>query len=173
MQDKSETIEIQGILAKEVYDNGNFNIGAIVKTIEGGPTYTVCGISTDFNYDSGFQGMLLQDNQTGEFVIAFRGTEPNQGLDELYNDLIIADILYMGTGRGPQQMKDAMDFVNKMKDLHGLNSTNTTFTGHSLGGALAGMASYVYGFETYTYNGYGNGQYRGAPGRVRQRHGAP
>ncbi|MBM9617025.1 hypothetical protein JWJ90_22455 [Desulfobulbus rhabdoformis] len=115
----------------------------------------VKGVSTDFNYDSGFQGMLLQDNQTGEFVITFRGTEPDQGPGELYNDLIVADILYMGTGRGPQQMKDAMDFVNKMINIHELDSTNTNFTGHSLGGALAGMASYVYGFETYTYNGFG------------------
>ncbi|MBU1195728.1 MAG: hypothetical protein KKE62_19785 [Proteobacteria bacterium] len=36
-----------------------------------------------------------------------------------------------------------------------LNTSNTKFTGHSLGGSLAGMASYVYGFEAYTYNGFG------------------
>jgi len=160
MQTHSPIIENHGVLAELVYQNkylDHSESNVIDPRLTS--TYTVLGVSTDFNYDSGFQGMLLENNDPKEgeskYVIAFRGTEPNQGLGEVYKDLIVADILYMGTGRGPQQMKDAMDFVKKMIDIHGLNSTNTNFTGHSLGGAIAGMASYVYGFETYTYNGFG------------------
>ena len=107
MQANSSVIEELGILSELVYDNRYFLSADRDTLIDQSDddrlhsTYTVKGVSTDFNYDSGFQGMLIQDNQTGEFVIAFRGTEPDQGPDELYNDLIVADILYMGTGRGP------------------------------------------------------------------------
>lgn len=167
MQDNAERMKELGLLAELVYQTKYFlvtNPDIIVdkadhKQLEN--SYTVLGVSTDvsYGYNSGFQGMLLENNapKAGEpkYVIAFRGTEPDQGFGELKKDLLIADIAYMGTGRVPQQMKDAMDFVERMKVDYGINSSNTNFTGHSLGGAIAGMASYVYGFETYTYNGFG------------------
>ena len=35
------------------------------------------------------------------------------------------------------------------------NSSNTTLSGHSLGGALAQLNSYYYGFSAYTINAFG------------------
>lgn len=118
--------------------------------------YKVIEVSN--NPSSGFQGMLVEEvnaqgDGTGKYIFAFRGTE---FFNEPLDDLIVADILYMGTGTIPQQMKDAMAFVNDMLATHEeLNSGNTVFTGHSLGGSIAGMASYVFGFDAYTYNGFG------------------
>ncbi len=84
-------------MSKEVYDNNNFSAGKTIENDELSSIFTVLGISTDFNYDSGFQGMLLQNNSPGEgeakYVFAFRGTETNQ-LIELYKDLVLADIFY-------------------------------------------------------------------------------
>jgi hypothetical protein len=44
----------------------------------------------------------------------------------------LRDIANMGVGFVPQQMKDAMLFVQTQISTRGLNATNTTFTGHSL-----------------------------------------
>ena len=125
MQTKSLNIEVLGILSELAYDNRYFlSIGRdtlIDKSDDDRfhSNYTVLETSSDFNYDSGLQAMLLENNnpQEGEsrYVIAFRGTEPDQGFLEAYKDLIVADLLNMGTGRDPQQMKDTMDcFVQQM-----------------------------------------------------------
>lgn len=69
-------------------------------------TYTVIATQADIPEivanDSGFQGLLLQDN-TGKFVFAFRGTEadsPVSNWAQFYKDLLVADIAYMGKIRG-------------------------------------------------------------------------
>ncbi|HHL35409.1 MAG TPA: hypothetical protein ENJ30_13700, partial [Desulfobulbaceae bacterium] len=166
MQDKANTIKEMGVLSEIVYKNDYFlntNPDTIINHSDHNQlqnTYTVRATS---NTASGFQGMLLENEnpQNGEsrYVFAFRGTEPSLFNGEPIKDLIIADIAYMGTGTAPQQMKDAMAFVyDVMHDPNlnlTLNASNTSFTGHSLGGAIAGMASYVYGFDAYTFNGFG------------------
>lgn len=128
-------------------------------------SYKVVAVS---DMPSGFQGMLVEElNDQGDgsdqYIFAFRGTETPGGwgwlnpfeYEQLVKDLIVADIVYMGGGTVPQQMKDAMAFVKAQVGSHGLSATNTVFTGHSLGGSIAGMASYVFGFDAYTYNGFG------------------
>lgn len=156
MQENTSTIEELGVLAEEVYKNDYFlsnNPDSIVDNERLEYSYEV--IATE-SKDSGFQGMLLRNMETNEYVFAFRGTQGNELSLEMVKDLIIADFAYMGTGAAPQQMKDAMLFVHEMMLANkNISSTNTTFTGHSLGGAIAGMASYVYGFDAYTYNGFG------------------
>ena len=145
----NDIIQSMGLIAEEAY-----NTYAPDAPLEKLPQYTVLAAS---DMPSGFQGYLLLNNSptAGEpkYVFAFRGTEPGQW----YKDLIIADFAYMGTGTAPQQMKDAMAFVQNQMALRPeeINSNNTVFTGHSLGGSLAGMASYIYGFDAYTYNGFG------------------
>ncbi len=137
-------VKDMGNLSEEAYNS--YSKTDYIKKL---PQYTV--IDTD-TQPSGFQGMLLK---TGDkYVFAFRGTEfPGQFM----KDLIITDIAYMGTGRVPQQMKDAMSFIEEMKkkEKGKIKTSNTTITGHSLGGSIAGMASYVYGFQAFTYNGFG------------------
>ena len=109
---------------------------------------------------SGMQAYLLQESGTWGYVFAFRGTEL---ATQFWNDVILADGS-MVLGMAPQQMKDALGFVHDMMTVrdadhgglkYGINSGNTVFTGHSLGGSLAQMASYVYGFQAYTYNAFG------------------
>lgn len=61
----------------------------------------------------------------------------------------------MGTGTASQQMKDAVLFVDDM--LRPMkNSTRAILfsSATALGGSTAGMASYVFGFDAYTYNGF-------------------
>lgn len=160
MQNNAATIEELGIIAEIVYGDDYFletNPDTVVDHNDNDGlenSYTVLATS---DMPSGFQGMLLENN--GKYVFAFRGTETESGVLELWRDLAITDIRDMGTGTAPQQMKDAMSFVHEVMNDAGLdltlNATNTTFTGHSLGGSLASMASYVYGFDAYTYNGFG------------------
>ena len=150
------TVQEMGALADKAYTP--YLKGATFTTDE--KRYKVVEVS---NTSSGFQGMLVEEvdaqgNGTGKYTFAFRGTEADAPLanwEQFYKDLIIADFAYMGEGTVPQQMKDAMAFVKAQIDLYSLNTSNTVFTGHSLGGAIAGMASYVFGFNAYTYNGFG------------------
>jgi hypothetical protein len=162
MQANDARIRELGILAKEVYEHKYFR--------EDDPKLQIVDhdfLTTDYNVietdaqPSGFQGMLLEEldsegEGTGNFVFAFRGTEIDSGWKEFVKDLVITDIVYMGSGTAPQQMKDAMSFINRMMTDEALKLTldasNTTFTGHSLGGSLANMASYVFGFDAYGYN---------------------
>lgn len=167
MQEKSEMINENGLLAELVYDNKYINeIRTIISNDDHDQLVNTYTVRATRNMPSGFQGMLLENTnpQSGEpqYVFAFRGTEadhPVSNFSQFYKDLIIVDIVYMGAGTAPQQMKDAMAFVNEVmhdEDLNvTLNASNTVFTGHSLGGSIAGMASYVYGFDAYTYNGFG------------------
>lgn len=147
-------VQEMGALAEKAYTP--YLQGATFTTDE--KQYKVIEVS---NTSSGFQGMLVEEvnaqgEGTGKYTFAFRGTEADEPIanwEQFYKDLILADIAYMGTG---QQMKDAMAFVDDMLATYEeLNSGNTVFVGHSLGGSIAGMASYVFGFDAYTYNGFG------------------
>jgi len=151
-----DLVKIMGNLAEEAYTT--YNEKDSIKDLP----YTVLD---SIDTSSGFQGYLLQNDSPAEgkpkYVFAFRGTEADTLTDwitlEAIKDLFITDFAYMGTGTAPQQMKDAMAFIKKMIDDPNLDLTadNTVCTGHSLGGSLAGMASYIYGFDAYTYNGFG------------------
>lgn len=103
---------------------------------------------------SGFQCYLLKDTDGGGYVFAFRGTE---FIREPVKDTILTDARMMLVGT-PQQMYDALEFVAEMRKRYGLAESDAVLTGHSLGGSLAAMASYVFGFEAYAYNPYGIGR---------------
>ena len=143
MQTNSSAMKEMGVVAELVYDNKYFvSNPEPVADDRLTSTYTVLATR---DMPSGFQGMFLENTapQAGEprYVFAFRGTEGEAwktDFPEFFKDLFIADIAYMGTGHVPQQMKDAMAFINEvMHDDNlnvSLNAGNTTFTGHSLGG---------------------------------------
>jgi len=152
MQKHADKIKEFGILAEEAYTTYPDKYPLSGKGLQN--SYTVIASTTQ---PSGFQGMLLKNTETSNYVFAFRGTEADPFFTiENFKDLIITDFAYMGSGRAPQQMKDAMSFVEEMRDkFPDVKSSKVTFTGHSLGGSIAGMASYIYGFECYTYNGFG------------------
>lgn len=119
----------------------------LIKLLE---TYEIVDFqSFDGLDESDLQMMLLKDKSTGEYVISYRGTAG-------FHDLVITDFAQMGLKLNDNdQFKDSLTVTNYWKELYGLNTSNTTLSGHSLGGALAQLNSYVFGFETYTINAFG------------------
>ena len=92
--------------------NGKFN-GEDYEVIEGSDTYKV-----------------FRKKQTGEIIIACRGTE---GLDDAIPDVMIA----LGVLRlSPRSIE-----INKVVRKYSHDNRNVTVTGHSLGGTLAAIAA--------------------------------
>lgn len=150
-----EEIYQNGLIAEDAYKN--LQVPSQVQI--GGTIYNVLenqdSIQSTANTLSGFQAMLLESN--GEYVISFRGTEASIFHPiETCLDLVITDGL-MGVGLVPDQFVDALKFVKEIFEKHNnITISNTNLTGHSLGGSLAVLCSYVYNFsETFTYNAFG------------------
>jgi hypothetical protein len=96
---------------------------------------------------SGMQAMFLKENSTGKTVLLFRGTEFDSAL---YDDAFKADG-YLLLGGSTQQMQDARDYANYLKNTGVTDSTtgkpvklnsSTIVAGHSLGGALTQVVAY-------------------------------
>ena len=106
---------------------------------------------------SGYQGTLYQRTDTGEMIVAHRGTEFDR---ELVKDGLLADagMVLVGVNR---QSDDALAFARRAVDL--ANDMNLdrcqvpgiTITGHSLGGTLAQITSYRLGLKGETFDAYG------------------
>lgn len=117
---------------------------------------------------SGFQCYLLKDRSDGSYVFAFRGTE---FIREPVKDTILTDARMMLFGP-PPQMYDALAFAAEMQKKCGFSEKEAVCTGHSLGGTLAAMTGYVFGFEAYAFNPYGIGKLTvSADGRAGRRGG--
>ena len=106
---------------------------------------------------SGFAATLYQKGD--EIVLAIRGTEVGvDKLRQMYYDVIVADVAELGTNSIPKsQVTDMIKFIDELKDSSNLVSKNSkvTIVGHSLGGALAQIASKMYpGLfdKCYTFN---------------------
>lgn len=118
----------------------------------GGVAYKVLDHASD--PVTGYQGTAYRRIDTGEIVIAHRGTE------QVGRDGVLTDGSMVFTGIN-LQTADAMTFTKKViedakreaekSDL----SLNITVTGHSLGGTLAEITAYEYGLRGETFNAYG------------------
>jgi hypothetical protein len=103
----------------------------------------------NLNNGSGLQMLLLKNGNN--YVIAYRGTAG-------FHDAVITDVAQMGLKLNDNdQFKESLEQTQKWIDSVKATNSNATFTltGHSLGGTLAQLNSYVYGFETYTINAFG------------------
>ncbi|WP_266168364.1 XVIPCD domain-containing protein [Dyella subtropica] len=106
---------------------------------------------------SGYQGTAYQRIDTGEIVIASRGTEFNR---EPLRDGVIADGGMVFTGYN-SQANDALEFAGQVvamaKDREPQygHPLDVTVTGHSLGGTLAEITAYRLGLHGETFNAYG------------------
>lgn len=108
------------------------------------------------NARSGYQGTLYQRVDTGDYVVAHRGTEFDR---ELFRDGVVADggMVLAGVNR---QEADAMAFTRRAVDLaNTLNQASCqvpsiTVTGHSLGGTLAQITAHRLGLPAETFNAY-------------------
>lgn len=107
----------------------------------------------DFKSDDGalssdFQGMLLKEKATGEYVIAFRGT--SSAKDGLVDAGMANPILNHNF-----QLNEAKAFVTDMKEKYGISNEDLTLTGHSLGGILVQQVAATEHIKGYTYNAMG------------------
>lgn len=73
-----------------------------------------------------------------QYVIAFRGSDSKTD---------ILNSVGIGNGNYNDQVRDAIEFVHAFMAQV---STNVILTGHSLGGALAGISASYFGLEAYT-----------------------
>jgi hypothetical protein len=126
----------------------NFTYDGINYTIDS--SYTVIDYTST---DTDMQAILLEKNDTsgnptGEYVIAFRGTE---GWFDVGTDLKI------GLENYNPQFDDAKAFVQEMMSTstYNLTAKNLTLTGHSLGGILTQSVGAVLGIKGYAFNPYG------------------
>jgi hypothetical protein len=148
-----------GILSEEVYNDAYFldaegkrKEPAIV-TAYG--TYTVIeSVSTSTD----MQALLLKNESTGQFVIAFRGTEFSAG--DIFSDLLNGFVNYN------PQIADARAFVQKVLDNpdYNISTSNLTLTGHSLGGMLTQAIGSEMRIPGYAFNPYGMERLMSMPG---------
>ena len=95
---------------------------------------------------SGFNGVLLKNIDTGEYVVSFRGTK------ELIDwDSNLTTFLW---NYNPQ-VQEGLAFVKTMMEAHQIDASKLTLTGHSLGGIIAQVVGAELRTQAYTYNSYG------------------
>ncbi|HLM54153.1 MAG TPA: hypothetical protein VK325_11335, partial [Pseudoxanthomonas sp.] len=108
---------------------------------------------------SGYQGAIYQRVDTGQIVVAHRGTEFGR---EFVRDAVVADG-GMVAARSNRQAADAIALtqraLERAKDPENLSNyghiPEVTVTGHSLGGVLAQITAYKFGLRGETFNAYG------------------
>lgn len=99
---------------------------------------------------SGFQATAYQRVDTGEIIIAYRGTHGVH--DALVDTVMVADKV------NPQEA-DARAFTQRVIEYakaHGIPLNQVTVTGHSLGGTLAEIEAARFGLRGATFNAYGS-----------------
>lgn len=91
---------------------------------------------------SGFKAALFRNEHTGEFVLAFAGTDDRPDWETN---------LVQGVGGLAPQYRQAVDLAVAVTDMVG----QTTMVGHSLGGGLAATAAIASRSEAVTFNAAG------------------
>ncbi|ASW73718.1 hypothetical protein IQ37_17830 [Chryseobacterium piperi] len=100
------------------------------------------------NEDNGFFSSLYYNDKTGEYFVAFRGSEAG---DQFVKDWVIEDG-GQAFGANTPQIEKTRSLAEKMDQNTG---GKVNFTGHSLGGGNSAMASYYTGLKGYTFNARG------------------
>lgn len=104
--------------------------------------------------DSGMQAGVYSNQDTGEIVLAFRGTETCDfpcSLDESKEVVLdLAADIQLTAGKNGSQFRHAFEYT--LEVLARYPDRKITLTGHSLGGGLAQAAGASLGLETFAFN---------------------
>ena len=151
--DKKVTID-KLITEKRIdgYYNDNGSISPELRPLSEISNYTLLNAQS---FSSGMSAIALQNPDTKEIVFAFRGSELS--LSDLLDGDAIKDIanadeqIFAGYAKIlPAQFADAEAFVNSTLSKY-QDSSNYTFTGHSLGGALAQYLKNLFSKKEHNY----------------------
>ena len=141
-------------LAEHTYDRKGTLASQVNARIElGGVAYKVLAVA---DRPSGYQGAIYQHLESGEIVVAHRGTEFER---QKMEDLVKADG-GMVLRRTNNQADDAIALTQRARDIAERQSTQgrsiaVTTTGHSLGGTLAQITAHHFDMTGETFNAYG------------------
>lgn len=99
---------------------------------------------------NGYQGYIYRNMDTGDYVVAHRGTEfDREPLKDGAIDLGMVSTRFNG------QLKDALELTRQAKELADHDGKKLSVTGHSLGGALAQVTAHHYNLPGEAFNPYG------------------
>jgi hypothetical protein len=138
------------LLAQDSYKDREVNEDVVL----GGITYRVKD-HVD-NPKTGFQATAYRRVDTGEVVIAYRGTEFDR--EPVHDGVVDAGMALAGVNA---QVRDADAFTRRVLDKAKTDAEksnqplNVTVTGHSLGGTLAELEAHKYGLKGETFNAFG------------------
>lgn len=104
----------------------------------------------EVNGADGFHATVYRDVSTGEYVVAYRGTE-------FTSDQDWKDNFRNGRGETTSQGRQAVDLALRIAERAEHEGVPISFTGHSLGGEFAAMASIATGAPATTFNAEGVG----------------
>jgi hypothetical protein len=97
---------------------------------------------------SGFNSTLYKDTVTGEYTLAFRGTESkNWGDRNDWETDVVQEV-----GAGGKQYEETINLARALDKAMKANNARLTFTGHSLGGGEATAAALATGRRAVTFN---------------------
>ncbi|RYF38302.1 MAG: DUF2974 domain-containing protein, partial [Comamonadaceae bacterium] len=120
----------------------------------GGVTYKA--IDHLDNPRSGFQATAYRRVDTGEVVIAYRGTEFDR--EPVHDGVVDVGMALAGVNA---QTRDADTFTRRVLEQAKVlaqasgDPVHVTVTGHSLGGTLAQLEAHKFGLKGETFNAYG------------------
>lgn len=107
------------------------------------------------NARNGYQGTIYQRVDSGEIVVAHRGTE------QIWKDGVIADGAMVANRTNPQAndaialTRRALEYARQDGMEAGARTPQVTVTGHSLGGTLAQVSAHHFDLRGETFNAYG------------------
>lgn len=146
------------LLAQDAYQDPVLNKPKIL----GGVTYEA--FDTQNDPVTGFQATAYKRMDTGEVVIAYRGTEFDR--EPVQDGGVDAAMVLTGVNL---QSPDAEAFTQRVLEKARLDAElhhrplQVTVTGHSLGGTLAEINAAKFGLHGETFNAYGAASLKGIP----------